>query len=80
MNPWVQFLVPHTLCVALQTCYLSTREAEAGGSEVQHHLSLHSKFEASLDYVRPCLKKYTIYENACILSTGSGDVHSDLIP
>lgn len=59
-------------------CY--TGEVEAGGSEVQHHLSLHSKFEASLDCVRPCLKQYAIYESTCILGTEFRDVRSDLIP
>jgi hypothetical protein len=28
---------------------------ESRGSEVQCHLSLHSRFEASLGYMRPCI-------------------------
>ena len=33
----------------------STQEMEAGGSEVQSPPQLHSKFEASLGYMRPRL-------------------------
>jgi hypothetical protein len=32
-------------------CNTSTWEAEAGGSQIQGHPSLHSEFEASLGYI-----------------------------
>lgn len=34
---------------------LGTWHVEAGGSEVQVYPRLHSDFEASLNYMRPCL-------------------------
>lgn len=41
-----------------QICHPIIRELEAGGSEIQNHPQLCSKFEASLSYPRPCFKKY----------------------
>ena len=38
---------------------LSTWEAEAGGSEVYGHPRPHSKFENSLDYMRPYVNNTT---------------------
>ena len=48
-------------------CHPSTWEMEAGGSGVQGHPWLHSEFEASLGYMRPCLK--TINSTGDILRT-----------
>lgn len=39
------------------TSVMSAPEVEAAGSEVQCHPQLQSKSEASLSYVRPCLKE-----------------------
>lgn len=41
----------------MHVCYPNTPEVEAGGSEVQDHPQLHSHLEASLGYMRPCLKR-----------------------
>lgn len=38
-------------------CKNSTQEMEAGGVEVQGHPQPYNKFEATLGYVRPCLKQ-----------------------
>lgn len=42
--------------MAAHTCSLSSREVEAGRSEGQAHLQLHSEFEASTGHMRLCLK------------------------
>ena len=42
--------------VAVHAFNLSTWEMEAGRSEIQGKPLLHSKLEANLGYVRPCLK------------------------
>lgn len=34
----------------------SSQEVEAGGSGIEGYLQLHSKFETSLVYMRPCLE------------------------
>jgi hypothetical protein len=39
------------------TCNFNVIEVQAGGSKVQDHAHLHSKFKASLGYMRSCLKK-----------------------
>lgn len=41
---------------ASQVCYPGTCEVEAGGSRVQSHPQLHSKFKAALGYVSPSFK------------------------
>jgi hypothetical protein len=40
----------------MHICEPSTWEVEAGGSEVRGYPQLHSEFEASLGYIRACLK------------------------
>lgn len=45
------------LDLVVHACNLSTREVQAGGSEVQGQPWLGSKFLVSLSYVRPCLKE-----------------------
>lgn len=49
MRPLVQSLTMHRVQMIVQ--------ASARGPEVQGHRQLHSEFEASLEYVRCCLKK-----------------------
>ena len=39
------------------TCHFSDREMEVGGSGIEGHPELHGLFEASLDYMRPYLKR-----------------------
>lgn len=41
-------------------CNPSTQEVEVGQSGVQGHPRKHSTFEASLDYLKPCLKTTTM--------------------
>lgn len=41
----------------VHVCHPNTQEAEAEGSEVQGQPWLHSEFEVTLGYMRPCLKK-----------------------
>lgn len=41
----------------VQTFNLSSLEAEAGESGIQSPPWLHSNFDASLGYMRPCLQK-----------------------
>lgn len=40
--------------VEVPTCDAYNLEADAGGSGVHGHPELHSKFEASVNYMRPC--------------------------
>jgi len=40
-------------------CKLSSREVEAGESEVQDHPARLKEFEASLAFTKPCLKNKT---------------------
>ena len=49
MRPLVQSLTMHRVQMIVQ--------ASARGPEVQGHRQLHSEFEASLEYVRRCLKE-----------------------
>lgn len=46
----------HKLCTAVHACNSSIQELEAGRLEVQGHPRPQSKFEASLEYMGPCLK------------------------
>lgn len=48
------FPILHSL--AAHTWHPSTGKVGAGGPGIQSHLHLHSKFQASLDYMRLCLK------------------------
>jgi hypothetical protein len=41
----------------IHSCNPSIQEMERGESEIQGQLLLHSKFEASLGYMKPCLKR-----------------------
>lgn len=45
----------HKLGVVMYDCNPSTNEVGAEGAEIQGHLLLHSEFEASWGYMRPCL-------------------------
>lgn len=47
-KPWVLPTAPHKPGIGVRARELSTVEAEAGGSEVQAYIHLHSEFEASL--------------------------------
>lgn len=53
-------------------CNVRIWQEELGGSEVQSHSQLHSKFMASLGYVRPCLKKDKKKEKEKRKKTGGG--------
>lgn len=55
--PWVQSPPPHLTCVVALVCNASTRDIEAGGSEIPGHLQLHSKFKTSLGYKDSSLEK-----------------------
>lgn len=46
----------HQPGVLLHMCNLGTWVAEAGDSEVQSELWIHSKFEVTLDDMRHCLR------------------------
>ena len=39
-----------------QTCHLSTWEVKEKGLGIQSSSLIHNEFEASLGYIRPCLK------------------------
>jgi hypothetical protein len=58
-KPWVP---SHKLDVVPQACNPSTREIEAGGSEVQGYLWLHSKSETSLGYIVNYREKPWLHE------------------
>lgn len=47
----------HKLGLMVHGCNPSTKELETGGLGVVHKPQLHSKFKASVGYMRPCLKK-----------------------
>lgn len=53
--------------IVVQVCNSSTQELEAGGSEVQGCLQLHSPFKVSLDYMRLCLLKKEKEETFIVL-------------
>lgn len=42
--------------MVMQACNHSAWMIDTGGSGVQGHSQQHSKFKASLGYIRPCLK------------------------
>lgn len=42
--------------VETHTCHPSTGDVDAGGSGVEGHSWLHNELEASLGYIRLCLK------------------------
>lgn len=44
------------LSIVVNTYNPITLDVKAGGSEVQRHTWLHKEFEASLGFMRPCLK------------------------
>jgi hypothetical protein len=48
---------PHKLDVAAYAHSLNPHDKGAGESEIQGYLQLHAEFEASLVYIRACLKK-----------------------
>lgn len=54
---WVQSPVPHKPDVVEHTYNSSPPEVEAERTEAHHCHLLHSKFKASLGYIRPCLQK-----------------------
>lgn len=47
--------IPSTMVI--YACHPGTWEMEAEGSEVQSQPLLHSKFQASLDYVKSCQER-----------------------
>lgn len=57
-DPWslVNSLESAKLGMVASVCTSCTQKVEARGKEVQGHPWLHTKFEASLDYKRPCLQ------------------------
>lgn len=55
-KPWVLSPEPHKTGVEVQACNPSTYRVEAGRSEVRGQYLLHSRFEVSLAYLRPCLR------------------------
>lgn len=56
-----QYLLKKKRCLkpstVVHTCNLSTRKMEAGDSGIQSQPQVRSEFDASLDYMRLCLKK-----------------------
>lgn len=54
---WVQSPAQHRTVIVTHAYKPSTWDVEAGGSEIQSHFRLHSKFEASLGYLRPYLRQ-----------------------
>jgi hypothetical protein len=55
---WVQSLAPpHEWGVVMHAYKLRIWKTEAGDSRIQGHPQLYRKFEASLGYMRHCLKK-----------------------
>lgn len=49
-------LAPHKQAVVSHTCHPSIRKVEAGDLGGQDHPGLHGKLEASLSYMKPCLR------------------------
>lgn len=50
----------HEPGLVVHTCNSKTQELEAGESEIQEHIELHNESEASLGYMKPCLKQAKI--------------------
>lgn len=65
MKLWPQSLALCKSSMMAQAHHLNTWEIETNGSEVQGHLWLHCKFEASLEYMRLCSRK-GILQNSII--------------
>jgi hypothetical protein len=57
MKSQVQAPVTHILGMVAHACNSSTLKGNAEKSEVQHQPQLHTEFESSMDYLRPCVKK-----------------------
>lgn len=57
MNPWVLFLTVYKLAAYVPSYNLSSLEMEVGGSKIQEHTQLYSKFTVKLGCKRPYLKK-----------------------
>ena len=58
-KPRVQTPALPKLDMVAHNSNLNTWEVEAGGSEVYRHPRLYSKFETSLDYMRPYVNNNT---------------------
>lgn len=56
LKPWVQSPAQHRLGATVHTCGPSLPVVEARRSQIQSHRWLHSEYEASLSYMRPCVK------------------------
>lgn len=52
MRSWVWSQAPHKPGVMVHVCTSSTGEVETGGWEIKGHPKLHSKFEASMGYMK----------------------------